>query len=219
MTKRFVLILVLGLTVSSVLRAEETSRLEVKEFKLVSFATRKFAKDPVNASKKIPQGMLVASAGQTDLTLMTDTGAADVLAKLGMEVSLSESAKPDVYEIRHQFSIFFPAGRWPAEGKGEFADTERLFAFEKDKPQELEKIRSDAALIDQLADDLTGKGVELFRKYGYANLTPSFQEQFAAKIKQFVWSIHQQLPQIILKLAEKYPEVKNQAGKKTPAKV
>ena len=60
--------------------------------------------------------------------------------------------------------------------------------------------------------ELTAKGMALFKKYGYSNLTPEFQQLFSVKISQFVWSINQQLPEIVNKLIEKYPEAQKGVG-------
>lgn len=185
--------------------------LKMSEFELMTFAGEKFKTDPAT-KQKISQGVVITSAGQTDLIYTGDAlkkdQANDVLAKMLMKTAVRE-IRPDVFEVKHTIAISFSAERWGAKGEGESGDVETVFEIKKNDLGDLVKIKVDSVATDSQSADLTAKGVELFKKYGYTNLTPEFQELFAAKMHQFVWSVNQQLPEIVTKLIERYPEAKS----------
>lgn len=191
--------------------------LKISEFKLMTFGGEKFATDPAT-KKKISKGVVITSAGQTDLVYTGDAlkpnEGEDHLAELYMKTALME-IRPGAYQVHHSLAIAFSPARWKVSGQAESGDVEYVFELEKDKLEAIERLGTDEALTTSQSDELTNQGLALFEKYGYSNLTPQFKELFAMKMRQFVWSINRQLPEIVLKLVQKYPEaVKSSAGKK-----
>ncbi len=217
MKKIFIAVVFCGITFAAglVLAKDE---LKISEFKLMTFAGEKFGKDPVT-KQKISKGVVITSAGQTDLICTGDAlekgQAADLLAKLLMKTAVRE-IRTDVYEVKHTFTISFSPERWGMKGQGESGDVETSFELEKGNLAKLEKLKTDEQRTDSQSAELTAKGIALFKKYSYSNLTPEFQELFRTKIRQFVWSVNQQLPEIVNKLIQRYPEAKSAAGPKAP---
>lgn len=215
MNNKFFVFLNLWLLLSGVVLAKDD--LKISEFKLMTFAGEKFKTDPVT-KQKISQGVVITSAGQTDLIYTGDAleqgKVSDSLAQLLMKTAVRE-IRPDTYEVKYVVAVSFSAERWGAKGHGESGDVETIFEIEKNHLADLEKLKADEAATASQSADLSAKGIELFKKYGYTNLTPEFQALFATKIHQFVWSVNQQLPEIIVKLIQRYPEAKNSPVEKS----
>lgn len=210
MKTKFVAAIFLGMTFASGLIYSKDN-LKISEFKLMTFAGEKFKTDPVT-KQNVSQGVVITSAGETDLVYSGDAlekgKSSDFLAKLLMKTAIRE-IRPDIYEVKHVVAVSFSAERWGTKDHGESADVEIAFEIEKNHLTDLEKLKTDEVATASQSAELSAKGMELFKKYGYTNLTPEFQALFATKTHQFVWSVNQQLPEIVTKLIARYPEAKN----------
>lgn len=167
--------------------------MKVSEFQLMTMATKKMGKD------KVSQEVVIQSVGQTDLVYTAEGEAPDNLSQLMLKVALGE-IRPDVYEVRYVLAIAFSPSRWKIE-KSEMGEIEAVFEVEKDNLSSIEKLDPSAQ-----SAELASKGMELLIKHGYTNLTPEFRTLFNNRINDFVWSVRQQLPEMIMKLIERYPE-------------
>lgn len=175
------------------------NEIKISEFQLMTMATKKMGKD------KVSQEVVIQSVGQTDLVYIAEGEAPDALAQLMLKTALSE-VRAGVYEVRYVLAIAFSPSRWKTQ-KGDVGEIESVFEVRKDDLSGIEKL--DAV---QQSAELASKGVEHLRRLGYSHLKPEFTTLFNSKIYDFVWSMRQQLPEMVIKLIELYPEARKSAA-------